>query len=787
MSQATAEQEFQAVLDALDQHQCHVKHKPGSDKAEALCPVHDKRNPSLSIALKGDKVVLYCHAGCDYKDVVAAVGLTVSVLFAQGNGRRARSARSGGGGRGHSSSTGATGATAQQSGEEGKEEEEAHSAGCTLAQYAELKGLPITFLKSQGLSEISYQGALAVRIPYFGRDGRELLSVQFRTGMHKPADGPDLRFRFKSGNRAVPYGQWKIAEARKAGHITLVEGASDCHTLWFHGEPALGFPGANAWNDERDAALLDGFSTVYVVVEPDTGGETVKNWLATSRIRDRVRLVRLPPERKDPSALHIACKADRAAFLKAWGQALAAAVAWADVQAEASQASASAAWAACADLAQQDHILDLFYEALTARGVAGEKHPSQLLYLAMASRVFDRPVSVIVKAPSSTGKSFVAERVAEFFPADAYLLLTAMSERALAYSDEPLEHRMVVLAEASALHGDMGSYLVRSLLSEGRLIYWTNEKTAEGIVPRKIEKAGPTGLIVGTTAVSLHSENETRHISVSVTDTPEQTSRVLLALAEGLDREVCADGLARWHALQTWLASTPARVSVPYAKVLARLIPPVAVRLRRDFKSILILIQAHALLHQKRRQRDGRGRIVATLDDYAVVRELVADLVAQGVEASVPPIVRETVIAVAELVRERNLGDKGVSVTELAKHLKLDKSVVSRRAKVAIERDYLRNLEERQRQPARLVVGVDMPADVEILPSIERVRESWTVEPVAPVARDAVGEDIQPPPPMFSGHARQCMKHAGELMPLKADGSGYELCPLCVAEQEGAA
>ena len=38
------------------------------------------------------------------------------------------------------------------------------------------------------------------------------------------------------------------------------------------------------------------------------------------------------------------------------------------------------------------------------------------------------------------------------------------------------------------------------------------------------------------------------------------------------------------------------------------------------------------------------------------------------------------------------------------------------RVKVAVERGYLRNLEDRKGKPARLVVGDQMPEDQEILP-----------------------------------------------------------------------
>jgi hypothetical protein len=99
-----------------------------------------------------------------------------------------------------------------------------------------------------------------------------------------------------------------------------------------------------------------------------------------------------------------------------------------------------------------------------------------------------------------------------------------------------------------------------------------------------------------------------------------------------------------WHALQIWLESAEHRVSLPYAGKLAELIPPVAVRLRRAFGAVLNLIRAHALLHQATRERDTQGHIVATIEeDYAAVRELVADLVSEGIEATVPKTVRETV------------------------------------------------------------------------------------------------------------------------------------------------
>ena len=52
---------------------------------------------------------------------------------------------------------------------------------------------------------------------------------------------------------------------------------------------------------------------------------------------------------------------------------------------------------------------------------------------------------------------YLVERVLELFPQEAYYQLSAMSERALVYSKEPLTHRVLVLAEAAGLMGDIAT------------------------------------------------------------------------------------------------------------------------------------------------------------------------------------------------------------------------------------------------------------------------------------------------------------------------------------------
>ena len=169
---------------------------------------------------------------------------------------------------------------------------------------------------------------------------------------------------------------------------------------------------------------------------------------------------------------------------------------------------------------------------------------------------------------------------------------------------------------------------------------------------------------------------------MTVADTQEQTEHILRALARGLRAEEV--DLDPWRVFQEWLATGNHDVVVPFAETLVDLIPPVAVRLRRDFGNLLTLIRSQALLHRASRTNDAQGRIVADVADYRQVYDLVVDVIAAGVEATVPATVRETVEAVATLIEAGPLGSEGVSSAQVAEVLGLDKSAAWRRVRVAM-------------------------------------------------------------------------------------------------------
>jgi hypothetical protein len=384
---------FENVLDRLN-----VASRNG-EKAMSFCPAHDDRNsPSLSLKAEEGKLLLNCFAGCRPEDIVSEIGLQMKDLFVKGGGGSFIPPNTPA--RLHAQSE-----NLHSNGQNERAIEDARPEhGCTLKEYSEEKELPEGFLRGLGLRDVTYFEKPAVRIPYPDKEGHEV-GVRFRISL----EGGE-KFKWRSGDKCLPYGLKLLGETHRAGYVILVEGESDCHTLWFYEIPALGSPGASNWRDGW-ATYLDGIEKIYAVIESDQGGDTLREKLIScAPIRERLHLLELG-EHKDPSALHLA---DPDMFRERFEVALEEAKPWIELERAEAQATSHEAWERSSELAKAPNILERFAEALARSGVAGESRIAKLLYLAVTSRLLEKPVSVALKGPSSGGKSYLVHDQATF-------------------------------------------------------------------------------------------------------------------------------------------------------------------------------------------------------------------------------------------------------------------------------------------------------------------------------------------------------------------------------------
>jgi hypothetical protein len=603
-------------------------------------------------------------------------------------------------------------------------------AGCAVDSILDAIGLTAADLFER--REPRERSRVVARYEYRDEAGALLFVVErldpkrFR---QKRPDGDGWAYKL-NGVRRVPYRLADVREAIAAGRwVLIVEGEKDVEKL-----APLGFVatcnagGAGKWRAEW-APMFAG-AKVAVIPDNDAAGRKHADQVGAllTEVASDVRLVTLPDVGEHGDASDWLAKGHNSEELKSL---LLKSPRWVAH----SVPPENRATAQPPPLAGEARILERFGAEVRGRGLVGEERNAETLYLVLTSRHLDRQVSAGVKGHSSSGKSWTVQTVCEYFPPDAVIEFTAMSERALVYSTQEFKHRTLVVYELTGLRegveDDMTSYFVRTLLSEGRIDYEVTVRDKDGgFTTKKIVKEGPTNLIFTTTKTRVHAENETRVLSLHTDDSSEQTARVLAELANESNG---AGALEEWHALQRWLAEADHEVTIPFAAVLAENVPPVAVRLRRDFGALLALIRSHAMLHQRSRGRDQAGRIVATLDDYAVVRELVGATLAEGVESTVAPIVRETVTTVALLAT-----DSGVMARAVAEELHIDKSNASRRLSRAADVGYLRNLEDRRGKPARWVLGEPLPEDVALLPEPAELADGCAV------ARYPEGKECEP-------------------------------------------
>ncbi len=271
------------VLTPLERLRGHLDNvRPNGDGFTSRCPAHDDRRNSLSISEGDDgRVLLKCFAGCRVEQIVAAIGLRVQDLFP----------------------------TTQSLSDHGT----CAVHHVTVQDLAKDKQLPAEFLRSLGLEDRP-DGVL---VPYTNPDGSRASRNRLRTALRA---GEGSIWMFGKG-KLVAYGLDRLEAVREAQYLVLVEGESDCWTLWHHGFPAIGIPGASMAK-VIEAEHLGGIPRVFVCQEPDKGGETFVSGVANQLRRLGWRgepLVFSLGDHKDANELH---KRDSDSFEAAFQKAL---------------------------------------------------------------------------------------------------------------------------------------------------------------------------------------------------------------------------------------------------------------------------------------------------------------------------------------------------------------------------------------------------------------------------------------------------------------------------------
>lgn len=289
-----------------------------------------------------------------------------------------------------------------------------------------------------------------------------------------------------------------------------------------------------------------------------------------------------------------------------------------------------------------------------AVGVVGEGVNALVGYLAMVSRLLDKPLAILIQSTSAAGKSTLMDALLSLMPEGQRVHYSAMTGQSLFYIGEgDLRHKILAIAEEEGVR--QAAYALKLLQSQGELTIASTGKdpTTGKLVTSEYRVEGPVMLCLTTTAIDIDEELLNRCLVLTINETAEQTAAIQQRQRQartlaGLQANVRAEQVLQAHrAAQTLLR--PLAVVNPFAEELT--FASGRVRLRRDHMKYLALIDAIALLHQHQRpvatvEVDGTAveYIEVTLADIALANRLAHAVLGRSLD-ELPPQTRRVLAA----------------------------------------------------------------------------------------------------------------------------------------------
>ncbi len=407
-----------------------------------------------------------------------------------------------------------------------------------------------------------------------------------------------------------------------------------------------------------DGALLTGvseFDKGRLIKALATAASVTKRELCM-KWNDRAKRLPVIP----PTAEHLAAETEALAAEKM-------------AQAEALAAQRDGAWKKCEPLAKDPNLMMRMNDVVHRLGVVGEDRAILAVYLTASSRLNRRKaMSLLRRGSAASGKSFVVATVLKLIPPDQIITASGGSPKSLPYyggaeNDDSLAHKIIYIPEAAIIADHKGvegefTTMLRVLISENEIVYQT-VTTREGQLPITVTilKRGPIACLLTSARANIEEELLTRLVVADSDETDAQTQAVIGHDLQDDDGEpsVTDDELAECQALQEYLQlGGPYIVVIPFLQALRQCLktmPKPPLRFRRDLQAFRMAICTSAILHSAQRQRDARGRIIATLDDYSLAYDALNDGLATLYGTKIATTLHPIIVAIEGLVAKEQV------------------------------------------------------------------------------------------------------------------------------------
>jgi hypothetical protein len=292
-------------------------------------------------------------------------------------------------------------------------------------------------------------------------------------------------------------------------------------------------------------------------------------------------------------------------------------------------------------------------------GLVGEKRNALALYIVATSRFRVHPVNALMKGKSSSGKNFVVRAVLNnFMPKETVHGISSMSQRSLNFlREDELKNSILYFYEIEG--SARSAHPNRLLISEGKLVHWyVRSNRGRKEVVEEVT-GGPVACVSTTTEHTLKIDDESRHLSLWIDESPEQTKRIAKSYAADKQETLTAEMKSVWTEVQDLLEE---RKDVPiglpsWFERLVDLMPVGDVRVRRYWPAFVEACKTVALIRSYRRTKEEieqRGGLVVTFNDFAITNLILDKTVSESLSRNAS----DEEVWIAEMV-ERIANERG--------------------------------------------------------------------------------------------------------------------------------
>ena len=279
--------------------------------------------------------------------------------------------------------------------------------------------------------------------------------------------------------------------------------------------------------------------------------------------------------------------------------------------------------ARCRKLLEGPDLTGRLNELIGQSGMVGEHTNRLFLFIIATSYKMPDTLHALIQGSTGSGKTHLLERISRLIPQEDVKRFTRVTDSSFYnYGAYDLQNKLICLEDLDGMKEE-AQLAFRELQSREMLSTSTTGQDEKGNL-RSYEKVvyGPIASLACTTRGEIYEDNMSRCFVIAVDETRKQTERVITYQNRKASGKIDAEKeQAMVYLLQHCIRLLkPYPVINPYADKVQ--LPQEAHKIRRLNELYQSFVRQVTLLHQYKRQKDSRGRLISRKEDLLVAADI---------------------------------------------------------------------------------------------------------------------------------------------------------------------